>query len=175
MSTFLDQLRSGIGSLLGKDVGTLSEAELAQLVTDEAEKAPKPTEAVVEAVVETATEPTTSDAINANAPDNSALMGRLANAEATIESLQVLVNAQTEAVNAQSAKITDLTGKVETLKSLNTVLTNKIVALNVGSVTAPSVSKDAITEAVNKAEKDDNVVIDMNMSDFMGISKPKNK
>jgi len=172
MSTFLDQLRSGIGSLLGKDVGTLSEAELAQLVT---EKAPKPTEAVVEAVVETATEPTTSETVNANASDNSALMGRLANAEATIESLQVLVNAQTEAVNAQSAKITDLTSKVETLKSLNTVLTNKVVALNVGSVTTPSVSKDAITEAVNKAEKDDNVVVNMNMSDFMGISKPKNK
>ena len=102
-------------------------------------------------------------------------MGRLANAEATIESLQGLVNAQTEAVNAQAGIVKDLTSKVETLKSLNTVLTNKVVALNVGSVTAPSASKDAITEAVNKAEKDDNVVVNMNMSDFMGISKPKNK
>ncbi|MBP6538761.1 MAG: hypothetical protein KA234_00390 [Saprospiraceae bacterium] len=174
MSTFLDQLRSGIGSLLGKDVGTLSEAELAQLVTDEAEKAPKPTEAVVEAVVETATEPT-PDAINADAADNSALMGRLASAEATIESLQGLVNAQTEAVNAQAGIVKDLTSKVETLKSLNTVLTNKVVSLNVGSVTTPSADKDVITEAVKKAENDDNVVVNMNMSDFMGISKPKNK
>lgn len=174
MSTFLDQLRSGIGSLLGKDVGTLSEAELAQLVTDEAEKTPKPTDAVVEAVVETAAEPTTSGAISANATDNSALMSRVANAEATIESLQVLVNAQTEAVNAQSATIKDLTGKVETLKSLNTVLTNKVVALNVGSVTAPSESKDAITEAVSKAEKD-TAVVNINMSDFLGISNPTKK
>lgn len=173
MSTFLDQLRSGIGSLLGRDVGTLSEAELAQLVTDEAEKTPKPTEAVVESVVETVLEPT-SDAISANATDNSALMSRVANAEATIESLQVLVNAQTEAVSAQSATIKDLTGKVETLKSLNTVLTNKVVALNVGSVTAPSESKDAITEAVSKAEKD-TTVVNMNMSDFLGISNPTKK
>lgn len=168
MSTFLDQLRSGIGSLLGKDVGTLSEAELAQEVMDAAANATKTTE-VVESVVETATEPTTSEAINANASDNSALMGRLASAEATIESLQGLVNAQTEAVNAQAGIVKDLTSKVETLKSLNTVLTNKVVALNVGSVTAPSANKDAITEAVSNAESDDNVVVDMNMSDFMGI------
>ena len=86
MSTFLDQLRSGIGSLLGKDVGTLSEAELAQLVTDEAEKAPKPTEAVVEAVVETATEPPTPEGINAKGSDTSARMRRLASAEAAMES-----------------------------------------------------------------------------------------
>ena len=175
MSTFLDQLRSGIGSLLGKDVGTLSEAELAQLVTDEAEKAPKPTEAVVEAVVETATEPTTSEAINADAADNSALMGRLASAEATIASLQGLVNAQTTAVIAQTGLVKDLTSKVETLTGLNTVLMNKVVELNIGSVTAPSANKDVITEAVKKAENDDNVVVNMNMSDFMGISKPKNK
>lgn len=170
MSTFLNQLRAGLGSLLNKDVGELSEAELAQLVSDEAEKVTKVTDEVIE--VSPAKETPTSNAVVAEASENSAIDSRIANAEATIESLQVLVNAQTEAVNAQVSVIKDLTGKVETLKSLTTVLTNKVVALNVGSVTSVSESKDPITSAVNKAEKDDQVVT-MNMADFLGISNQK--
>ncbi len=157
--SFLKQIQEGVGRLLGQDVSNLSEAELAQVMEDAANATPAP--AVVEAtpaapvVEEIPTQSTETS--NETILD---LTSRITELESSVQNLSSLVS-------VQATEISNLVASVKTLNNLNSVLTNKVVALNVASTTPVKETDnpvDAVTKTISEA---DEKVVDMNMSDFI--------
>lgn len=174
----LTQIKSAVSKLIGQDLSTLSEAELAQRLDDEAAKVT--TEATVDkletveavAVVETAVE--TAPVENTDNSMSTETSDAIAAIESRIGGLESTVQSFTKLVESQDAVIANLTSQIKTLNSLNAVLTNKVVALNVASTTAENETNqpvDAVTKSISKAE---DKVVTMNMSDFIhGVKSSK--
>lgn len=169
----LTQITASISKLLGQDVSALTDAELAQRLEDEATKTVDATEPKVTTVVETAdavVETPTVDNAASETPiesvDVSAINSRIDSLMQSIESLNSLVEIQTKTISV-------LETTVKTLTNLSSVLSNKVATMNVGATTTESNDQpiDKVTAALTNAQKDETVV-NMNLSDFMGISQP---
>ncbi len=173
----LTQIKASISKLIGQDVTSLSDAELAQRLEDEAASTETPStenvetqEAVVvvtEEAVETPPAVTTSEDAGSVTPFDSSEI------ESRIDGLAKQVSALSNMVTTQASTITDLNIQIESLLSLNTVLTNKVVALNVASTSTTAQAGNpvnAVNTAIAKAE--DNTKVTMNMGDFLGIKQP---
>jgi len=157
------QMKDSIKTLFPSwNVDNLSEAELAQKMADEAASLTPP-------AIESATESTPATP----QVDLTEITQSIETLTTLTNSLQSLVEAQNTKIAAQNSEISAIGTKLKSVETLNTVLANKVAALNVSQTTAPKTSDEAVN-VVNKlitdTENDANIK-GFDMADFMNVQK----